>query len=165
MSKSFLKVTSDFTEDFDKLVKSFRRDKVLVGIPEEKSTRQDGEKIGNAGLLAIANFGSPKKGIPPWPIMQTGIRNAQAGIAEAFKGAGKAALSGGLSALSVYYNRAGSIAANAIKKVINQQEGVPSNRPAPATLRARKLQGFKGTKYWLRTGQLRNAITWVLKRG
>ncbi|MFI5416190.1 MAG: hypothetical protein ACHQXJ_02430, partial [Nitrososphaerales archaeon] len=63
-----------------------------------------------------------------------------------------------------YYERAGIIAANACKKVINDQEGLKP--PAPATLKARKYitaSGFKGTKSLLVTGQVRNAITYVVK--
>ena len=54
---------------------------------------------------------------------------------------------------------------NSIKKVINAQEDVPSDKPSQSTLDARKNRKptpFKGTKYWLVTGQMRNAITYVI---
>lgn len=165
--KSTLKVTSDFTDQFNALIKRFKNDVVLVGIPEGDTTRQgDGsEPINNATLLAIANFGSPKRNIPPWPIMAIGIRNAQEAIAEQYKGAVQKSFKRGLSALDEYYNRAGLIASNSIKKVINLQEDVPPDKPAAATIaarRRRKPTPFKGTKYWLVTGQMRNAITYVI---
>lgn len=158
-----LKVTSDFTQQFNDIVKKFRRDEVLVGIPEQKTERKDKEPIGNAALLAIANFGSAKNNIPPWPIMAIGIRNAQAEIAEQFRAAAVGALTGGISSLSPAYNRAGIIASTSVKKVINEQIDVPADKPSEATLKSREASGFKGTKYWIRTGQMRNAITYVVR--
>lgn len=164
MSKPSLKVTTDFTEDFNKIIKRFRRDDVLVGIPEAEAKRdnEDGaEPINNAALLAINNFGSPAQNIPPRPAMEIGIRNAQEEIANQFRLAVVYAFKQGLSALSTYYNRAGIIAANSVKKAINSQEGIDG--PSEATLRARQADGFKGTKALIVTGQMRNAITHVVK--
>lgn len=162
-------VTSDFTEQFKALVSKFKNDRVLVGIPEDHSARQDDEEgvegINNATLLAIANFGSPARNIPPWPIMAIGIRNATGAIGEQYEKAAQLSLRSGTSALDTHYNRAGQIAANEIKKTINSQEGVPSGKPEQSTLDARKHRKptpFKGTKYWLVTGQMRNAITYVI---
>jgi hypothetical protein len=164
MSKPSLKVTADFTKDFNDIVKKFKNDAVLVGIPEVKSNRkiEEGEEpINNAALLAINQFGSPMNNIPPRPVMTIGIKNAQAEIAEQFKQAAKNALSKGLEALSIYYNRAGIIASNAIKKAINSQEGIAP--PSASTLAARESKGFKGTKSLIVTGQMRGAITYVLR--
>lgn len=158
-----LTVTSDFTEEFNDIVKRFRQDEVLVGIPEEKTERKDGDPINNATLLAICNFGSPVNNIPPWPVMAIGIANAQEEITEEFRKAAVGALTDGLSALSPAYNRAGLIASTAIKKAINAQEDVPEGKPSQATLTIRKWRGFKGTKYWIVTGQMRNAITYVVR--
>lgn len=159
--KPTLKVTQDFTADFNKIVKAFKRDQVLVGIPEDDSSRKDDAPINNATLLAINNFGSEALGIPPRPVMDIGLRNAREEIAEQFKDAAVGALTKGLSALPIAYNRAGSIAANSVKKVINSQEGIDG--PSEATLAARKARGFKGTKALIVTGQMRNAITWVVR--
>ncbi|MDH4163322.1 MAG: hypothetical protein OEW15_11635 [Nitrospirota bacterium] len=172
MSKPTLKVTKDFTKQFNDAVKKFQYDKVLVGIPEDTDARKEtgeDQMIGNAALLAIANFGSPMNNIPPWPIMAIGIRNAQDSIAEQFKVCAQKVLSSlvggssGLDAMDTYYNRAGLIASTSVKKVINSQEDVPPNKPSDATMRSRKAIGFKGDKYWLVTGQMRNAITYVVR--
>jgi hypothetical protein len=168
MMKAKITVTKDFTENFKAIIKRFKYDHVLVGIPEENAQRQaDGsdEQINNATLFAIANFGSPKRNIPPWPIMAIGIRNAKEDISDQYKKAAQSALANGIQALDTYYDRAGLIASNSIKKVINAQEDVPEDKPSPATLAARKNRKptpFKGTKYWLVTGQMRNAITYVI---
>jgi hypothetical protein len=164
MSKPTLTVTSDFTDEFNDIVKGFKSDAVLVGIPEEDTERKDDDAtINNATLLAINNFGSPINNIPARPVMEIGIRNAQDDIATQFKTAAQSALSKGLSALFIYYERAGIIAANAIKKAINSQEGIEA--PSSATLAAREDAGFKGTKALLVTGQMRNAITHVVNKG
>lgn len=160
--KPTLTVTSDFTDNFQAIIKRFKNDQVLVGIPEYDSARQNDDEINNATLLAIANFGSPAQNIPPWPIMAIGIRNSQDAIGEEYKKAAIQSLKTGFNALDTYYNRAGIIASNSIKQVINAQDGVPDDKPEPATLEARKRNNFKGTKYWLVTGQMRNAITYVI---
>lgn len=169
MSKPSLTVTTDFTEQFNEIVKGFKRDDVLVGIPEADNDRNDDGKkedegpLGNAAILAINNFGSPDNGIPARPVMEIGIRNAQDAIAEEFKKAAVNALKNGLSALPQYYERAGIIASTSVKKAINSQEGIKP--PADSTIAAREARGFKGKKALIVTGQVRNAITYVVKGG
>lgn len=163
MSEPTLNYT-DFTDRFMKAIESFKKDAVLVGIPETENNRDNAGPIGNAALLAINNFGSPANNIPARPVMQIGIKNAQEAIAAQFKVAAQTVLSKGPSALQTYYERAGIIASQSIKKVINDQEGI--DPPAEATLKARKYitkTGFKGTKALVVTGQMRNAITYVVK--
>ncbi len=156
-----LTVTADFTEDLNRTIKKFKHDAVLVGIPAENTERKDSDKINNATILAINEFGSPQNNIPPRPVMSIGIRNAQDAIAEEFRKGAVKALSEGVSALSPAYNRAGIVASNSVKLAINAQEGFPP--PAQSTLDARKAKGFKGTKALIVTAQMRNAITYVVK--
>ncbi len=162
MSKPYLKVTEDRTEEFNAMIKSFKNDNVLVGIPADENSREEGP-IGNAAILAINELGSPINNIPPRPAMAIGIRNAQEDIAEQFKKAVKQSLKVGLSALQVYYERAGIIASTSVKKVINSQEGLAP--PSEATIASRRSAGFKGTKALLVTAQMRNAITYVVNWG
>jgi hypothetical protein len=155
---------NDFTDRFNQAVKSFKNDAVLVGIPEEENRRDEDAPIGNAAILAINNFGSPANNIPARPVMEIGIKAAQEKIAEQFKVAAQTVFKKGTTALSDYYERAGIIASQSIKKVINDQIGI--DPPADSTLRARKYltkSGFKGTKALVVTGQLRNAITYVVQ--
>lgn len=156
-----LEVTSDFTKQFNETIKKFKNDAVLIGIPEDKTKRKPGDPINNATLLAINEFGSAANNIPPRPVMAIGIKKAQDQIAAQFKLAAQKALSQGFRAVDTYYNRAGIIASNSVKKVINSQEGIDG--PSEATLKARKAAGFKGTKSLIVTGQMRNAITYVIK--
>jgi hypothetical protein len=162
--KPYIDVTKDFTEEFNKIVKSFKRDAVLVGIPQEEGPRDADALINNAALLAINNFGSPLNNIPPRPVMSIGIKNAQEQISQQFKLAvQKTFFEGSTEALTTYYNRAGIIASNSIKKAINSQEGIEP--PSEATLASRKSAGFAGKKALIVTGQMRNAITYVVKEG
>lgn len=144
-----------------KLVASFRNDMVLVGIPSDGAQREGDAPINNAGLLFINEFGSPGQNIPARTPMATGIRLAQAQIAEEYKKALKAAFTKGFGALTVYYNRIGTIASGSVKSVINNQ--IDMEPPAESTLKGRKSKGFSGTKALIVTGQLRNAITYVVK--
>lgn len=166
MSKPTLTVTKDFTKDFKDLIKKFRSDDVLIGIPQDSKSRDGDDEITNAALLAINNFGSPANNIPPRPVLQIGIKNAQEQISEEFKKAAKSALEKGLAALAIYYERVGIIASNSVKKAINDQDFGGAPGPSPATLKARQYigqSGFKGTKSLIVTGQMKNAITYILR--
>lgn len=164
MRKPALKITEDNTDFFNQTIKSFKNDKVLVGIPVEENAREDQGPINNATLLAINNFGSPLNNTPPRPVMSIGIKKAQEPIAEQFKLAVVNTFTkGDKNAMDKYYERAGIIASNSIKKVINSQEGIKP--PSEATLAARKAVGFLGKKALIVTAQMRNAITYVVKKG
>lgn len=161
--KPTMTVTEDFTKEFNAIVNKFRRDEVLVGIPQEDNARAKSGQIGNAALLAINNFGSPANNIPARPVMEIGIGKAQGAIAEEFRSAARKAFSGSTSAVSAAYQRAGIIASTSVKMVINDQIGIDG--PADSTLKSRKSRGFKGTKSLIVTAQMRNAITYVVKEG
>lgn len=166
MSRPTLKVTSDFTVKFNEVINKFKKDSVLVGIPEANGERDEDAPITNAAILAINHFGSEAAHIKPWPVLPIGIKNAQEKIADQFKICAQTVLSKGTQSIETYYERVGIIASQSVKKVINDQDQLPSNRPEESTLRARKYitkSGFKGTKALVVTGQLRNAITYVVK--
>lgn len=169
--KPTLKVTSDFSKEINDIISRFKNDAVLIGIPEEESNRsatpgKDGKEepagnFGNAAILAYNHFGDEERKVPPRRVLSIGMAAAQDQLAEEMKKAAKAALTQGFGAVDQYYNRAGLIASNACKKVINSQTELKA--PAPSTLRARKKAGFKGNKTLIVTGQLRNAITYVIR--
>lgn len=167
LKQQTLIVTADFTKSFNDLVKKIKGDVVLVGIPEEDPSRRkepdEDTSINNATLLAINNFGSPANNIPPRPVMEVGIRNAQDEISQQFRSAAINALSGRPEAVERDYGRAGMIGANSIKKAINDQDFDGADGPSDATLAIRQEKGFKGTKSLIVTGQMRNAITYVVK--
>ncbi len=164
MAKPKIKVTSDNTKNFMNVIRTLKDQEVLVGIPEDDTTRNDAEEAGtvtNAFLLYINENGSPANNIPERPAMKIGLSIAADDIAEQFYLGAKNALDGGQDAIDKYYNRAGFIASSAIKKVINDQTGL--KEPAESTIASRKSRGFKGTKALIVTGQMRNAITHVVR--
>lgn len=165
MKEPTLKVTKDFTADVLDVVKRFKRDTVVVGIPQEETERKDENEINNATLLAINHFGSEANGIPPRPVLSIGLEKAKEEIADQFKDMAKLALKKGLAGLQQGYERVGMIASNSVKRVINDQTDIEP--PADSTLRSRKYltkTGFKGVKALLVTGQMRNSITYVVRR-
>jgi hypothetical protein len=160
MSGVYMRVTKDFTKQFQASIDGLKKDVVLVGIPSSSTDR--GGEINNATLLAINNFGSPMNNIPPRPIMEIGISNAKDDIAKQFENAAKAILKDGPGAQDKYFERVGIIASNSIKQVIN--DGSQIKKPSDTTLKIRRENGFKGIKALLVTGQLKNAITYVLRK-
>jgi hypothetical protein len=170
MSEPSLSI-KDFTKEFMESIKSFKTKETLVGIPESKTKRRGDDPIGNAAILYINNFGSPQRNIPPRPVMDIGIRKAQDEIVHEMRKCATEAFEKRAKALDLYYERIGIIASQAIKKVINDQDGIEP--PSPATLEARKYLtkkkmngervGFQGTKALVVTGQLRNSITYVIR--
>lgn len=166
MSKTTLKVTRDFVTDLKKVIESLKNDEVLVGVPAQDTSRKDadGEDNGitNAAILAINEFGSPVNNIPPRPVLSTGIRNSKDQIAEQFKKAAQLSLAQGSAAVDRFYERAGIIASNACKQVINEQDGFEPL--AASTLKSRKRKGFQGENALIVTGQLKNSITYVVAK-
>jgi hypothetical protein len=157
---------------------------VLVGVPGDKAGRKEGE-ISNADLAYIHEHGSIDGRIPARPFIGPGILAVQADIARESLAAGKAIMKGSQSVVSTYLNRIGIIAVRSIKNVIGQ--GIPPPL-APSTI-AGRIRRVKGKKRRQKiadnraagipdsiqngaegsflplvvTGQLRNAITYVLR--
>lgn len=140
---------------------TLRETKVLVGVPENKSPRNSDGDITNAELAYIHDNGAPEAGIPARPFMAPGIKASEEKWEGYLKAAGQAALDGKENAVEKNLQAAGITAATAIKSKINA--GVPPPL-SKRTLAARKRAGYQGTKPLIRTGQLRNAITYVLRK-
>lgn len=153
--------TKDFTEKFLAAVKKMKKFETLVGIPEKDAERDESDGINNAALLFINEYGSPANNIPARPVMKIGIEQSKSEVVDEFRKAARDGLSRGEAVVQKYYERAGIIASNSVKNVINNQIGIEG--PSEATLKIRKAKGFKGTKSLIVTGQMRNAITYVVK--
>ena len=164
MAKPTLKVTKDLVSNFNDLIKSLKDEQVLVGIPESKSARKQAEEnngVTNAFLLMINEKGSELNHIPDRQPMAKGIRLAKNEIAEQFKKCAQNVLSSGKQAINIYFNRAGFIASSSIKNVITNQ--IDIEPPSKATMIARKYLGIKSEKALIVTGEMRNAITHVVR--
>lgn len=155
-----VKITKDDTDKVLANIQKMAGARLLVGIPAEKAPRK-GDPITNASLGYIHENGSSARNIPPRPFLVPGVRAATPKCIDVLKKAGKAALSEGPSALDKGLNAAGLIAQNVVKQRIRLQEGFAPL--AEGTIKARKRKGFHGEKALIRTGQLMNSITYVVR--
>lgn len=164
MKAGDLKVVFDGTKKFQEAMKALAVTDVYVGIPSQANERKpDGEEeqevMNNASIGYIQENGSDLAGIPPRPHLVPGIKAVEKEIAEEFKKAAQKAFNDP-SAVMKHYNRAGIIGMNSVKKIITDQEGFEPL--SPKTIAAREADGKKGDKALIRTGQYRNAITYVV---
>lgn len=135
---------------------------VLVGIPSSATARKEkGEPMDNATLGYIHEFGAPRANIPARPFLIPGIENGKDAINKQLQAATVAALSGNADEVDRRLHAAGLTAQNYVRARINS--GIP---PAltDATLAARRRRGRTGDKPLIDTGQLRNAITYVIRK-
>ena len=134
---------------------------VLVGFPHDGSSRNDGTPLSNAELGYIHNFGAPEANIPQREFMAPGIAAVQDRITALFAQAGKASLAGKPDQVDKILHAIGLTAKAGVQNKLNQGPFLPL---APATLRARRARGRSGSKPLIDTGQLRNAVTYVVRR-
>jgi hypothetical protein len=154
---------------------------VLVGIPDSAPERREEDKspLSNAQIGYIQEFGSPAANIPARPFLIPGVENAQSDVVDEFRAGAKAALNGNAGQVEKSLVRAGIQAQNSVRAKI--QDG-PFEPLKAATLRARARRGRKGAqaeldsraagnapdnsnaKPLLDTGQLRNSVTFVIRK-
>lgn len=140
-------------------VRSFGSKHVLIGIPSDENKRDDGP-IGNAQLGYIHENGSPANNIPPRPFLKPGVAAAKDKCLGVLKNAAKAGFKDP-AAIDKGLNAAGLIGQASVKNTLRAGEGFAPLKPA--TIAARKRKGAKGTKPLIRTGQLLNSITCVVR--
>lgn len=156
---------------------------VLVGFPSDTTDRQkeEGGDLTNAALGYIHDNGAPEQNIPARPFMVPGMTRAMPKVEALAKRTAKAVLSGAPNAPEMVeqgLHAMGLVAQSAIRAVINEGIDPPL---ADATLRARAAKGRKGAKQELAnrkagkppgktlakplvdTGQLRNAVNYVIR--
>lgn len=160
MAKTGLTVLVDNTRALAEGLRLLSNLRVMVGIPEDNDSRKDGDPISNAALLYIHENGAPEVGIPARPTLKPGIKDAATEINRRLKLAGTAALEGRPQSVRNQFAAAGQAGASAVKAKINSNVGPPLS---PATLAARKRRGVKRTNTLVDTGQMRNAVTYVVR--
>lgn len=152
-------VTRDNAKNVIAAIQDMAKKHVLVGIPSSENGRNDGS-IGNAALGAIHENGSGVRNIPARPFLKPGVAAAADQCVKALKSAAQNAFTD-KNAIDKGLNAAGLIAQASVKKRIVSQEGFTPLKAA--TLAARKRKGAKGEKALIRTGQLLNSITYVVR--
>jgi hypothetical protein len=156
--------TKSNTAQFRKALEGLLKREVLVGIPASNAARdpEPGETTAatNALIGYVMEYGSPAKNIPARPFLHPGIADAREGIVVHFKKAAQLALAEKPEEISQELEKVGLIAQASVQKKI--VEG-PFEPLAPATLAARRARGRTGTAPLNDTGQLRRAITYVVR--
>lgn len=134
---------------------------VLVGIPHGEA-RTDADGLTNAQIGYIQETGSPANNLPARPFLAKGIEDVQPKIADYLTKAVDQAIAGNLQGVERYYNMAGMTAQNSVKRRINNGEGFEPL--SPRTIAIRQAKGKTRIKPLIDTGQLRNSITYVIRK-
>ncbi len=161
MIKSGMTVKRDRVKKVWESISKLPATQVLVGVPSERAPREEGEPITNAELGYIHEFGAPDANIPARPFLFPGIREAKGRFARYLKQGAQGALDGDQGRVDRALSAAGQVAASSVQRKITTGPFAPL---AASTLAARRRRGRKGTRPLIDTGQLRRAITWVLRR-
>ncbi|KAA6001404.1 hypothetical protein [Pantoea sp. M_5] len=157
--KSGLTVRSDSAQSILDALKTLANKDVLVGIPESKDERDDGD-VGNAAIGRINEDGSPMQNIPARPHLKPGVRSVEQDFMPHLKAAAQKALEGNAEGAVTSLDRAGTVAANGVKRYITITGFTPL---ADATIANRLRRGRTGNKPLIDTGEYRRSITHIVR--
>jgi hypothetical protein len=156
-------VTKDETKKVLAAIRKLAEERVLVGVPDKTADRKNEDaEISNALIGYINEFGSPAQNIPARPHLVIGVQNSLEKIVGTYKGAAKATLNGNPAAIEQAHARVGLIAQSSVRSKIT---GGPFQSLSPVTIANRKARGRTGTKPLIDTGQYRNSISFVIRKG
>ena len=150
---------------FKKDILALKSKSVMVGIPDDNDSRNEGKPYGNAQIAYVQTNGSDLHNIPPRPFVEPGVEGIQEELATDLRDAARQVLSHGPGVLETAYEKVGIKGQNAVKRYLTDSshfQGI-----SDATKAARKRAGFLGTKPLIWTAQMLNAVTYVVrgKRG
>jgi len=134
---------------------------VLVGIPDSAPERKDDVPLSNAAIGYIQETGSPANNLPARPFLVPGVASAQDKTLPQLQKSVEAALDGDLPRAEKRMAAAGLAAQKSVLARINS--GI-SPQLKDSTLAARRRRGRTGTVPLIDTGQLRNAIVYVIRK-
>ncbi len=157
--KSGLTIRVDTAQSILDALKTLANKDVLVGIPESKDERDDGD-IGNAAIGYINENGSPAQNIPPRPHLKPGVKSVEQDFMPHLKAAAQKALEGNAEGAVTSLDHAGTVAANGVKRYITITGFTPL---ADATIANRLRRGRTGNKPLIDTGEYRRSITHVVR--
>lgn len=158
-----IKVTIDKVPEISAAIKLLATTRVMAGVPADKAGREDteGQPINNATLMKIHEDGAPEVNIPARPVVHPAITSEQARLTASLKKSGDYALKGDKAGVTKQMMATGIIAQNAMRRKITQG---PFVALAPSTLAKRAAAGHKSVKPLIATGQLRRALTFVMRK-
>lgn len=161
-----VRITKNLVPQVLQAIEDLTRQQVLVGIPGDSPDRtRTGVGISNSSIGFINEFGSPAQNIPARPFLRPGVNAALPQIIARLRAGAKLAIKvpqdpdAGMNALM----SAGLIAQRSVRMTITNVIPPPL---APRTIqgrRTRKIAPRTGTTPLLDTGQLRNAVTYVIR--
>lgn len=162
---SNLKMTKDRLGEVMSSLKKLGTSDVLVGIPSDRGIRKpepgEDQAINNAALGFIHENGSPAKNIPARPFLLPGVQDAREEIGQILEHDIKKQIGpGGGRSSEQSLNAVGLVAVSAVRKKLTDGPFAPL---APATLAKRRAKGRTGTRPLVDTGQLRAAISYVVR--
>jgi hypothetical protein len=117
--------------------------RVMVGVPGDKTDRDESNGITNAAIAFIQDQGAPESGIPARPFMAPGVKRAQDQTVELMKRAGQLALELKPDAVEAQLHKVGLINQAAIRSVIS--DGIPP--PIKWSTALARIRRRKGKKY------------------
>lgn len=157
-----IRVTIDRVPQISASIKKLASTRVMAGVPADKAGRSDdGAPINNAGLMYIHENGAPEANIPARPVVHPAINEAQSQLTNSLRKAGEFALDGDIQKMDQQLHATGIVAQNAMRRKITTGPFTPL---AERTLAARRAKGHSSIKPLIETGQLRRALTYVIRK-
>lgn len=140
--------------------------RILIGVPASTAGRQedaDGNAapINNAAIGFIQENGAPEVNIPARPFLVPGVASIKDQAAKRLASAAKSVLSADPKQAEDQFNAVGLMGQNAVRRKITDGPFIPLSE---RTLAARAARGVTRTKPLIDTGQLRAAITYVIRK-
>lgn len=156
---------TDNTAALMRAVRALTQSEVLIGIPADAPARtpEPGEPTSptNAMIGYLMERGSPANNLPPRPFLVPGVEAIREPALARLKKAGQQALAGDVAQVDKALHAVGLMGQNAVRKKITDGPFTPL---APRTLEQRRARGRSGEKPLIDTGQLRNSLTYVVRR-
>ena len=149
-----MEITHDRVDEVFRAVARLDSHAVYIGFPGETQSRSEGG-INNPTLAYIHEHGAPGANIPARPFLEPGVENARDDILRAFEAAVRRALGGDRTALTNMLDLAGVIGVRAV------QDKIMAGPFAP--LQPRTIARKKSSRPLIDTGQLRQAVTYVVR--
>lgn len=169
-----LTITQDNVANIQKALRELSRTTVYVGIPEEKNKRKSPDKMNNATLGYIHEYGSPVNNIPARAWLKPGIEASRTKWEDYLRQAAKLAMEGKPESMTKAFMAAGDTAVQSVKK--RTTAGVPPPL-APRTIAARRRKHkntktgpselhpmFGGMTPLVDTAQMLNSVAYTIRK-
>jgi len=165
MPPATVRVTFDKTKQVIEGMRLVANTRVMAGIPAEKGLRsadeREGAPLNNAELMYIHEFGAPEANIPARPVIYPAVKSIRKEAVWMLGRIAVWAMEGKIGKAEQGFHAVGILAQNALRKRITDGPFIPLS---PRTLAARRARGRTGDKPLIDTGQLRRALTYVIRK-